>query len=455
MAPEKRADQDEQRHEATQAGTGTAVRGGPAPKATPINLALAELQGEMEPPEESPPQARRPPASPPIREAAPPTAPAPPPARAQAVPPAAEPARPVEREPFASRSETTAPASPSPTASTAPPPRAQEPSTAATRPEPAAGPSPQDRIGPAAGRRDLPRDRILTPSPETPAGTPPAVPTVLALAGVVGLIAGIIGALAFSSFSGGSAKSAETTQAGAEGQAADADIKSRLDEMSAKFEGIDKRLEATEKRFDEMPRSAELTRLRRQVEESARSNEGVAELSKSVNGLDDRLNTIEKAQKELRIQIAEARADQSKPDLSRTSLPALADSNTGPASGSPESERRDTAKPLLEDVQVDDVSVERGAELFKQGKFADAYTVFKKLEQLKPDDARVWYFSALSHGLSGGGWKEDTRGLAMKGVEKEKAGNPATSVIDAAFKDLTSATGREWLAHYRTLAKTK
>jgi hypothetical protein len=45
--------------------------------------------------------------------------------------------------------------------------------------------------------------------------------------------------------------------------------------------------------------------------------------------------------------------------------------------------------------------------------------------------------------------------LAEKGAERERADTPVAPRIDAAFRDLTPATGKDWLAYYRGRAAAK
>jgi hypothetical protein len=90
--------------------------------------------------------------------------------------------------------------------------------------------------------------------------------------------------------------------------------------------------------------------------------------------------------------------------------------------------------------------------LFKQGKWSESKALFAKLQAATPDDARVWYFSALANGLASRDWKGESERLVAAGMAREKAGKPDKAKIDAAFADLTIATGKDWLAYYRNLA---
>jgi len=94
--------------------------------------------------------------------------------------------------------------------------------------------------------------------------------------------------------------------------------------------------------------------------------------------------------------------------------------------------------------------LDEGVNLFKQGKYQEAFKVFEKLATTNGQDARVWYYAALSHGIATRDWGPATTKLLVKGIQQEKAGSPSSEVIDAAFRDLTSGTGKEWLLFKRT-----
>ena len=52
-----------------------------------------------------------------------------------------------------------------------------------------------------------------------------------------------------------------------------------------------------------------------------------------------------------------------------------------------------------------------------------------------------------------GKWDGKTAELVQKGIEREKAGTPGAAEIDATFRDLTTATGKDWLTTYRKSAQ--
>jgi hypothetical protein len=96
--------------------------------------------------------------------------------------------------------------------------------------------------------------------------------------------------------------------------------------------------------------------------------------------------------------------------------------------------------------------LQAGVDFFQKKDYAEASEIFAGLSNAQPDDARVWYYAALSRGLATRDWKGETERLVTQGVDREKAGKPDKSRIDAAFADLTSETGKDWLAFYRRRA---
>jgi len=97
----------------------------------------------------------------------------------------------------------------------------------------------------------------------------------------------------------------------------------------------------------------------------------------------------------------------------------------------------------------------RGSALFRAGRYKEARDVFDKLVLSDPEDARVWYFAALSDGFATGDWTDSAARLVEKGIAREQAGTPPSAEIDAAFKSLTTATGKDWLAAYRKRVKPR
>jgi hypothetical protein len=90
-----------------------------------------------------------------------------------------------------------------------------------------------------------------------------------------------------------------------------------------------------------------------------------------------------------------------------------------------------------------------GIDLLERGQYAAARLIFVRLQVAQPDDARVWYFSALAEALTYGSWDGEPKRLADKGLECERAGHPSTAEIDAALATSGPIKGAEWIASLR------
>ncbi len=106
-----------------------------------------------------------------------------------------------------------------------------------------------------------------------------------------------------------------------------------------------------------------------------------------------------------------------------------------------------SAKP--DNLNGESGAMEQAINLFKAKKYPEARDAFMKLQATSPDDARVWYFSALSNGFASNEWRGETERLVNTGLAKERVGRPDLATIDASLADLTTATGKDWLADYR------
>jgi TolA-binding protein len=100
-----------------------------------------------------------------------------------------------------------------------------------------------------------------------------------------------------------------------------------------------------------------------------------------------------------------------------------------------------------------DAEYAKAVDLYKKGQYDQARDAFVRLQQAAGNDARVWYFSALSNGLATGVWSGDTERFVQKGVEREQAGTPEVAKINAAFADLAPAAVKTWLDSWRTRAR--
>ncbi len=94
----------------------------------------------------------------------------------------------------------------------------------------------------------------------------------------------------------------------------------------------------------------------------------------------------------------------------------------------------------------------RAANLIKQRQFPQAAADLGKLREQFPQDARVWYLSALASGFKSGDWKGEAIDFANRAVELEKAGSPDHAAIGAALTGL-DADATRWIAYFRQKAK--
>jgi hypothetical protein len=192
------------------------------------------------------------------------------------------------------------------------------------------------------------------------------------------------------------------------------------------------RLDHVQERLAAMPTPQpppDLKSLQNEIDELIKDQKTLADVPARLSALDQRITTIDKAIANMRAQGKTSSGGGPRTSISRAIQPEVA------------SRAFDRFPPGSELAQ--------GAELFRQGKYSRALEVFKKLEGSTPDDARIWYFAALSRGLSSGQWNGECARLAEEGVEWERAGKPDSAIVDATFAELTKATGKDWLASHR------
>ena len=192
------------------------------------------------------------------------------------------------------------------------------------------------------------------------------------------------------------------------------------------IDGLKADLKTLQDRIEALPKPApppDLEPLNSKIADLSKDTESLAVLPKKVDDLDQRLGSFDKTLVALRGEIDTFKNEVKKP--------------VEPAATTPE-----PAKP--DDTKVADAALDQGAGLFKAGKYKEASDAFQKLTESSPNDARVWYFAALSRGSATNQWTGETTRLVEKGVELEKAGSPDSAKIDAAFAELNPAF-KPWL----------
>jgi len=230
----------------------------------------------------------------------------------------------------------------------------------------------------------------------------------------------------------------------------------RIDKLALETSGL-------RVRFDSQPKADEcpsLTALQIKVAELSKLAEEVSPLPGKMDRSDSRLETMNLILNGIQedVESLKSKAPRTADSSSRAAMPpALAALLPPPQPSATASGRHEASKPVLRDTfgEVSKQALERGADLFKQEKYKEAFENFSRLELSSPDDARIWYYAALSRGLATKIWGNGTEQLVERGIECERAGNPKSSEIDATFRDLTSATGKDWLGAYRQRVKDR
>ncbi len=217
-------------------------------------------------------------------------------------------------------------------------------------------------------------------------------------------------------------------------------ILNRLAQLVVSTTTLEARLERIEERKIVPP--AELAELRAELGRLSATAGDLAPLPQDVRQIDDRVKELAATLKNVHDEIAamRARAEKAALPVARELDRAVA---VAVAAATPTVAKDSWAQ------------IQGGIKLFKQSRFKEALAIFNRVELSNPDDARVWYYAALCLGYSTGQWTGGTLLLVEKGIERERAGTPSTSKIDAAFSDLPPALGRDWLAEYRRRAAIK
>jgi hypothetical protein len=266
------------------------------------------------------------------------------------------------------------------------------------------------------------------------------------LTALVALGAGVLGAYLFLNFFNGPPRPVS----GDESTASKEELPSTRD-LTDQLSKVSDRVEKLSERVDAIPKPGpppDLADLQVQVADLTRASQELAPLRRGLKEEDDRLEEVRRLVRTLSDEVRALR--------SRTgTLRMTAASNDPPVQPEP-GDRKDSVliKPVPEKM-TSAGALAPGATLYRQQKYKEALDAFTRLEQTNPDDARVWYYAALAHGFTTRRWNgEGTIRLVEKGVACERAGNPSKTEVDEAFKGLTSANGKDWLANYRLRAAT-
>jgi TolA-binding protein len=298
-----------------------------------------------------------------------------------------------------------------------------EPSPVSLPPEPELAAVPEPVPVPAP---PLAPARPFVPAP-TPEEAPrvPIVPVVLGLLMVGALVAAVLASKMMTPEKPAAATTAPAPPSPVE--SVSKEFKERVDGLAAQVKALAGKVEGLPK-----PEPApDLKPIQTRVDELAKSVASVGGLAEKVDKFDQRLGGLDDAVKSLKDETAALSSEVKKATEAATAAPAAR----------PE-------RPAEEKADETATALGRGADLFKAGKYPEAADAFQKLADANPKDARVYYYAALTHGLTTGDWQNETPRIAAKGAALEKAGSPKSSDVDAAFADLPAKL-KPWLAYFR------
>ncbi len=184
--------------------------------------------------------------------------------------------------------------------------------------------------------------------------------------------------------------------------AEDADtLKKQIMDLMQQVDRLGERVDRMTRPKDETP--PVLHTLQIKVGELAREMDELAALPAKVRHYDNRLETLQEEIKNFRARIE---------SMQNSSTPtAAAGLDLPPRTGAISSGAGSLG---------DNPTMELGISLLERGQFASAREIFQRLQLASPNDARVWYLSALAEGLTSGDWDGQAKRLAERGLERER-----------------------------------
>jgi TolA-binding protein len=276
----------------------------------------------------------------------------------------------------------------------------------------------------------------------------------VALSLILSLAGGGVGAWAYGRFLSKPepAPTAPTLATTSPSSAPDPALGDKIKNLHENVESFRDRVRALEDQIGIIPKTqptAEIRELKAQVADLAKSTEAITSNAKRLESIDDRLDSVERALTAVRTDVERLQVQVGL--LRGRSEDVRAGAAMSPLAGA--SGRREVAKPVSTTTNANRVDLSRGIQLYNDRKYADALTFFEDQRKAHPDDARLWYYSALCRGFATREWGGETERLVKKGVERERAGTPSRFQIDQSFSNLKKEAGRDWLVGFRQKAK--
>jgi TolA-binding protein len=277
---------------------------------------------------------------------------------------------------------------------------------------------------------------------------------VVLISAVVALVFGGAGAWAYERFLAPPSPAASAATSTPLGDTAE--MSKNLASMDDRINGLSDQCKQLQAHLEAMPKPAPVSDLAPIEQKVAR----VDQLSQQVEALGKKLDPLPErlVQDEHKVTELDAKLDELRKEVS-------AAHDRGPAGPTPESSTTGADRPsTAEEAESVSPSPEKGGasvgpafesavSQFRKKQYRAAYAVFRRLLLSHPDDARTWYYAALSYGLASNDWGKMTEVMVEQGLAHERAGQPRKSEIDSAFAGLTKETGKDWLDGYRQRAR--
>lgn len=277
--------------------------------------------------------------------------------------------------------------------------------------------------------------------------------TAMVMSAVLSLLFGGAGAWAYERFL--APPRAETPPAEATPPGRDSDTQKHLARLEDRINGLSDQYKDVRSRLEAIPRPSPPPDLGPLEQKVAR----VDEVSQQVEAIGKKLEPLpgKLAQSEQKLAELDAKLEGLHKEMTtageHASTPPRRDNSVSRASTRSPRDEAEAAPSASEKGGQWEAAYDTGVGRFADKQYQQAYDVFRRLLQSQPDDARVWYYAALSYGLATRDWGRATESMVEEGVNREKAGKPPKPEVDSAFAGLTRETGKEWLDYYRRRAQ--
>jgi hypothetical protein len=206
-------------------------------------------------------------------------------------------------------------------------------------------------------------------------------------------------------------------------------VQAKLGDVTADAARFHGRLEAAPKAVLPAPPPVDLKPLESRLDRLTAGSKNLDSVRDDVRSVATQLAAIDKTIRELRSEVA--------------TLPKQVKQAVAPLAEQPPVVRETPRPSAVEE------GIARVKTLLNDSKFSDARDACAKLAADHSDDARIWYLAALASGFATGDWNGEGTRFVSRGIERERAGTPSRSEIDAVVADLNAQQAKDWLKGWR------